>query len=346
MKSLLFAYIALLCNIILASGSEIRKVDVDITKSVKLNSLLEDINSFYNQNAKAQTALNPGLDTNAADTTEGNNDGNTDSSIVGNTNGNSGSNTDGNVGTTNGNTGGDIESTTGGNTSGNTGGNIVGGNTGGNSTMENGQRECVSNRGTLGTIVFVRPISKSIVVINSNFTIRWRYDTKEGYDYNFPQNTITFKLYHESDANLNSGDITQWRQNIYEKTIPLNEVEKGPVVTGNYQTYQYNWFIVPNDKGFKKQLTQGKYKLRIYADGKDIHTNPDNFPCYSDGDLQAGTTLAFHVIGNEFINNGKFRTPAVAASEGMNIPDDARMNTNMSLILTTIIAVIIILFNN
>ncbi|ORX71735.1 hypothetical protein BCR32DRAFT_330071 [Anaeromyces robustus] len=291
------------------------------------------MNNFYNPNIKAQTAFNPEPDINAADTTSDNTTGSdttTSKNIGGN---NSGSNSSGNISN---------------NTKNNSTKTIDDDKNGDISTKPDdktnvGGGECTSNANSLGLIVFVKPIKKSIIVINSNFTIRWRYETKGGFEYNLPQNSITIKLFYEDDSNLNSGDTSQWKNHVYEKTIPIKDVELGPVTNNGHQTYQYNWFVLPTqDTGFRKPLTPSeKYKLRIYGDGKDIHTNKDNFPCYNDGDFQAGTTLSFYIVDNKNINRiGYNKSPKIE------IPDDARMNTNMSLILTIFITIILILFNN
>lgn len=160
----------------------------------------------------------------------------------------------------------------------------------------------------------------------------------EGNTYKYPENNITLKLFHKEDANPNDY-ATAYKKAVFEKTITVDQIEKGPIVQ-NIQTYQYNWNIIPSQQeGFKEPLIPNKeYKLRIYGDGKDVQSNGENYKCYDDGDIQPGSTREFYVVENTEIDNHYYRP--------IPIEDDARMNTKVSLIMIFMISLFVILYHN
>jgi len=160
------------------------------------------------------------------------------------------------------------------------------------------------------------------------------------YTYNYPQQNITFKLFHTEDANPNSWAANPFTKPVFERTISVasNEIVVGEIIDQK-QTYQYNWFIDPT-VDFKQGLkTPEKYKLRIYGDGKDVQSNKANFQCYDDGDIQPATTREFYIVENQPIDINRYYHP-------IPIEDDARMSTKVSLFMTFMISMFVILYHN
>jgi len=179
---------------------------------------------------------------------------------------------------------------------------------------EDGQIETIKNTNTtldscgttssqLGMFSFHRPVSKNVLVPFSNFTIIWYYNNIIYDSYNYPTNNITLGLYYEDDANSNSAG--SWKSPVWERTLPMDQIEEGPTLTNNVRSYQYNWRIMYDENGFSNAdfhqvlRPNEKYKLRISGDGKDLQRNPDN--CYSEGDIIPGITRAFYVVENNHI---------------------------------------------
>jgi len=159
---------------------------------------------------------------------------------------------------------------------------------------------CGTTSSQLGMFSFYRPISKSVLVPFSNFTVIWYYNNIIYDSYNYPTNNITIGLYYEDDANYNSA--SSWKTPVFERTLTLDQIEEGPTLTGNVRSYKYNWKIMYDENGasnadFHQTLKPNeKYKLRISGDGKDLQRNPNN--CYSEGDIIPGVTRAFYVVEN------------------------------------------------
>ncbi|KAG4107379.1 hypothetical protein H8356DRAFT_974671 [Neocallimastix lanati (nom. inval.)] len=351
MKCLLLSVFSIFCNILLIhgqnnNGNEVTTNDslaLEITKEIKYNSILEDINNFYNQNVKYQVATkddsktasdNKNTNENAKSNTNSDNTTNADK------NNNNASNANSNTKT---NTNSDTNAKTNTNSNGNSNGNaknndIVNNNNKGNSTAtegdENKETGCGSDRASLGMFAFHKPIKRSILVINSNFTIVWSYNNiLEGYEYNYPQNDVTFKLYYEDDANPNNWS-NAWKNPVFEKTIPLADVEQGVILNG-IQTYQYNWFIDPKDGFIRNPKSNEKYKLRIYGDGKDVQSNNANFKCYGDGDIQPGLTVAFYIVDNNRIEDRYYKQiPIIDNGTGM------QSKTSLMSFITTILLIL------
>ncbi|ORX40423.1 hypothetical protein BCR36DRAFT_364590 [Piromyces finnis] len=153
-----------------------------------------------------------------------------------------------------------------------------------------------------GLFSFSKPISKSVIPILSNFTIVWYYNNILDATYFYPTNNVTFSLYFEQDANSNDWS-NAWKNPVWEQTIPMSEVETGPILTGNVKSFQWNWRVMYDENGldtknFKQSLrTNEKYKLRISGDGKDIQRNPE-LKCYQDGDITPGSTRPFYIVDN------------------------------------------------
>ncbi|ORY77138.1 hypothetical protein LY90DRAFT_501524 [Neocallimastix californiae] len=260
MKCLLLSILSIFCNVLIINGQynygiglsedNPKNSDTDVTQNISYNSILDDINNFYNQNMKYQVVAN--AESNTAD----------DSNTTEKTNAN---------------------------------------------------------------------------VIGSNFTIVWSYNNiLEGYEYNYPKNDVTIKLFFEEDANPNNWS-NAWKNPVFEKTIPLEKVETGPILNG-IQTYQYNWFINPKDGFIRSPKSNEKYKLRIYGDGKDVQSNSANFQCYGDGDIQPGLTVAFYIVENNRIEERYYRQlPIVDNGDGM--------QAKSSLVMSLIAAIFLILFN-
>jgi len=168
-----------------------------------------------------------------------------------------------------------------------------------NRTMD----ECGTTSSQLGMFTFYRPISKSILVIRSNFTVIWYYNNILDEEYSYPSQYITLSLFYEEDADPNSW-ASSWKKPVWVKEIPMGEIEQGPILTGNVPSYQWNWRIMSDEKGavntegFQRNLqTNQKYRLRISGDGKDLQRNPD-LECYQEGDIMPGVTRSFYVVDN------------------------------------------------
>jgi len=354
MKCLLLSVLSIFCNILLIQGQNNNGNDLttdnslalEITQNISFNSILEDINNFYNQNVKYQVAENDNSKTTANnDNTKENAKSNTNSDN--NTNAdqknNNTSNTNSNTKTnTNLNANSKTDTNSNGNTNGNAKNNgIINNNNKGNSTTtegdENKETDCGSDRASLGMFAFHKPIKRSILVINSNFTIVWSYNNiLEGYEYNYPQNDVTFKLYYEDEANPNNWS-NAWKTPVFSKTIPLSQVEQGVILNG-IQTYQYNWFIDPKDGFIRNPKSNEKYKLRIYGDGKDVQSNSANFTCYGDGDIQPGLTVAFYIVDNNRIEDRYYKQIQI-------VDNGAGMQAKTSLIMSFIATILLILYN-
>jgi len=164
---------------------------------------------------------------------------------------------------------------------------------------------CGTTSSQLGMFSFSKPISKSVLVQFSNFTIIWYYNNIIYDNYAYPTNNITISLFYEEDGNSNNW-ASSWKNPVWEKTLAMSEIEEGPTLTNNVRSYQWNWRIMYDDKGantegFKQSLrTNEKYKLRISGDGKDIQRN-ENLKCYQDGDIMPGTTRAFYIVENNYV---------------------------------------------
>jgi len=359
MKCSLLAVLSILCNtLIIQSESIDRKTEVggklvnsDVTKNVNYNSILTDINNFFGKNAKYQVVTD-GAETNETEkpATENSNTSNANASnnAGGNANANSNTNAGNNANSnTNGNTTSKTVNTTNNNNS-NNNNNNNNNKTGNNSdTKSNGKDDdeeeqvketgCGSNRDTLGSFAFQRPFKRSVLPVNSNFTIAWSYiGIREGFEYNYPKNTVTLKLFYEADANPNNWS-TAWKNPVIIKDIPVSEVEFGPMEKG-VQTYRYNWHINQAECLINLK-TNEKYKLRIYGDGKDVQSNNGNFTCYNDGDIQPGITVAFYIVDNNRIAENFYRPIAIDDKK------DSGIKNKSSLMMSLIIAIFLMLYN-
>jgi len=361
MKCSLISVLSIICNVLLTQGQiNENGQNSDITQVVNYKSILEDINEFYQQKQETglQISNNPNIKAQLNGNGVGNNNLDSNSSIGDNnsktsdnsntnTNTNSNSNSNGNNNNSNGNLN-TFSNNNNDNNNNNNNNNDNGDNNNkdGNSEKTGDDDEeniveipnmCNSlNRASLGMFAFHKPVKRSILVINSNFTIIWSFaGILDGYEYNFPNSNITLKLYEEEDSNPNTNGNT-WDSPVFERTIPLTEVEEGPVID-RIRTYKYNWFIIPTiEEGFKKTpISNKKYRFRIYGDGKDDHSQP-GFDCYSNGDIQPGLTVPFYLVENTPITMNYYKPIA--------IEDDARMNANMSLFTTIIITMLLILY--
>eukprot|EP00833_Pecoramyces_ruminatium_P002334 jgi/Orpsp1_1/1176366/evm.model.c7180000057323.1 len=164
---------------------------------------------------------------------------------------------------------------------------------------------CGTTSSQLGMFSFSKPISKSVLAPFTNFTIIWYYNNIIYDSYSYPTNNITLSLFYEEDANSNNW-ASSWKTPVWEKTLPMSEIQEGPTLTNNVRSYQWDWKIRydengANNEGFVQSLkTNEKYKLRISGDGKDIQRN-ENLKCYQDGDIMPGTTRAFYIVENNHI---------------------------------------------
>jgi len=180
--------------------------------------------------------------------------------------------------------------------------------------------ECGTTSSQLGMFSFYRPISKSILVLHSNFTIIWYYNNLMNEVYTYPTEYITLSLFYEEDANPNSW-ASSWKKPVWEKVIPMGEVEAGPTLTNNVPSYQWDWKILydgktgqPSSEGVYQTLrTNEKYRLRISGDGKDLQRN-SALQCYREGDIMPGVTRSFYMVENI----------ALPTYEPFAIPDGAR----------------------
>jgi len=209
----------------------------------------------------------------------------------------------------------------------------------GNDEEHNEGDGCEHNRDSLGMFAFVKPVKRSILVTNSNFTIQWFYNKiLAGYTYNYPSSNITFKLFYEDDSNPNNWGLA-WGNPVFERTVPISQIEDGPIISGS-KTYQYNWEVITDtDHGFKQSPKSAeKYRLRIYGDDKDAQSNQAGFQCYSDGDISPGLTVPFYLVENQRITDKYYQV--------MEIEDDARMNAKVSLYITFIATILLVLYNN
>lgn len=198
---------------------------------------------------------------------------------------------------------------------------------------------CGTISAQVGMFSFSKPISKSVLVQYSNFTIIWYYNNIIYDNYTYPTNNVTLSLFYEEDANSNNW-ASSWKKPVWTKTLSISEIENGPTLTNNVKSYQWDWKINYDDdrenKGFIQALrTNEKYKLRISGDGKDLQTNSDNFKCYHDGDIMPGSTRAFYIVENNALSN-KYYAP-------INVPDGAfsryitHTTLNIFLILFTLV---------
>jgi len=345
MKCLLLSILSIFCNVLIINGQynygiglsedNPKNSDTDVTQNISYNSILDDINNFYNQNMKYQVVANAESntadDSNTTEKTNANGNANNNNADTKPTNTNSNTNSNSN---SNANSNGNTNS----NANVNTNDNSKNNNKGNTNTDENGdeikETGCGSDRASLGMFAFHKPIKRSILVINSNFTIVWSYNNiLEGYEYNYPQNDVTFKLYYEDDANPNNWS-NAWKNPVFEKTIPLADVEQGVILNG-IQTYQYNWFIDPKDGFIRNPKSNEKYKLRIYGDGKDVQSNNANFKCYGDGDIQPGLTVAFYIVDNNRIEDRYYKQiPIIDNGTGM------QSKTSLMSFITTILLIL------
>lgn len=364
MKYSLVTVLSIVFNVLLTKGqTKVNEKNLandypltdEFTQAISFNSILEDINNFYNQNNNQQPQIiaNPNVkaqvasgsdDSGSAKSEETNSNTTSDTASTNNNTSNSSGNSDTSTNTGNSiastNTGNSNASTnTGnGNASTNTGNSNTSTNTGndkaGSSTTNdkndksdnNGETKededdelklinedndgndeehnegdgCEHNRDSLGMFAFHKPVKRSILVVNSNFTIVWYYNKiLPGYTYNYPSNNITFKLYYEDDSNPNNWGLN-WGNPVFERTVPLSEIEDGPTFNG-IKTYQYNWEVIAGtDHGFRQSPKYNeKYRLRIYGDDKDAQSNQANFKCYDDGDITPGLTVTFYLVENK-----------------------------------------------
>lgn len=351
MKCLLLSFLSIFCNVLIINGQynygtglssyNPTNSNTDVTQNISYNSILDDINNFYNQNVKYQVVANDESKTaDDSNTTEKTNTNtSTNNTNANNNNGNAGSKPTNANSNSNANTNGNANSNANTNTNSNANANNKNNNNG--NTDENGdeikETGCGSDRASLGMFAFHKPIKRSILVINSNFTIVWSYNNiLEGYEYNYPKNDVTIKLFFEEDANPNNWS-NAWKTPVFEKTIPLDKVETGPVLNG-IQTYQYNWFIDPKDGFIRSPKSNEKYKLRIYGDGKDVQSNSANFHCYGDGDIQPGLTVAFYIVDNNRIEERYYKQLPIE-------DNGAGMQAKTSLVMSFITAILLILYN-
>lgn len=350
----LLAILSIFNNILITQSQNVNEQNLsaeDVTENIRFNSILNDINNFYNKNAKYQVVA-------AAETENTTTNSNTSTNAGGNTSTSGNTSTGGNANAntnTNGGNNANTSTNTNGNTNGNTNNNNANGNTTTTKTVSNNndtnddktlgddeeepikETGCGSDRSSLGMFAFHKPIKRSILAINSNFTIVWSYNNiLEGYEYNYPQNEITLKLFYEDDANPNNW-ANAWKNPVMIKNIKMAEVEKGAVIKG-IQTYQYNWQIDPAET-LKNLKTNEKYKLRIYGDGKDVQSNSANFTCYDNGDIQPGLTVAFYIVDNNHIQDIYYRPIAIEDNK------NAGIQNNTSIIITSLIAILLMLYN-
>jgi len=366
MKCSLIAILLIISNVLLIQGQkngDKQITNAEVSKALTFKSILEDINSFYSQkdeqpsislnpNVKAQLgtadagdagkANNAGNGDNAGDTGKaGNADNASDAGKAGNADNVGNAGNAGNADNT-----GKIDNAGNADDTAKTNNPFPQSNKDKDKKIGDAEDDeeplketgCGTDRSSLGMFAFHRPIKKSILVQNSNFTIMWYFaNILPEYDYNYPTKDITFKLYREEDANPNSWGADSYKKPVFERTIPVSEVEVGPIIE-NKQTYQYNWYIDPSVDVKQTFQSNKKYRLRIYGDGKDVQSNSANFECYDDGDIQPATTREFYVVNNEPIDT-KYYFP-------IKIEDEARMSTKISLIMTFMISMFVILYHN
>ncbi|OUM68863.1 hypothetical protein PIROE2DRAFT_19798 [Piromyces sp. E2] len=335
-------------------------INNEYTQAISFNSILEDINDFYNQNNKEQPQItaNPNIkaqvmngntsstgstSSTSSNTNDGENGGKTTITEDGKINDNSTSNSnDNSSGNSTGNSNGNTTSGTTTTSNNNNGNNSSNSNTTNNNTTDNKDDKNKDDKKTEDDEDEELNVGDSCVhnrdsLVNSNFTIIWYYNKiLPGYEYNYPVNNITFKLFYEDDANPNNW-ANAWNNPVFERTIPMSEVKEGPTIE-NGKTFLYNWDVIQDiEHGFKQSpKTNEKYKLRIYGDGKDAQSAQRDI-CYGDGDIIPGLTRSFYLVDNGRIIE-KYYAP-------IPIEDDAMMNAKVSLFMTFIVSILLILYN-
>jgi len=372
MKFSIVTILSVTLNVLLTKGqSELNDITneyPDFTQALTFKSILEDINNFYSQNyderpiianpnIKAQVSTienDSSLSSYNAEENNGENNGEnmntTNQGDINNFSDNSNNNNNNNIVNDNGNgnvSNGDMNNNGNGISNdvnnGINNNNNVGGDLGDNGNDEGNDEEvteigdyCGNERDSWGMFAFRKPDKKSVVVMNSNFTIIWYYNKiREGFTYNYPSN-ITFKLYYEEDSNPNVWN-NPWDKHVFERTVPLSECQEGPSFNG-IRTQQYNWEIIPDvEHGFIQNARIGKYRLRIYGDNKDVQSN-SNFECYADGDIYPALTNPFYIVENNRITDKYYNV--------IEIDDDARMNAKVSLLFTFIISLFLAIYNH